>query len=458
MSKGHTIPLLRLARLLLSRGLAAVTVITTPANRPFIAASLSDTAASILDIPFPENAPFIPAGVESTDHLPSVSLFFHLANATKLMRPHFDRTLLTLQPPVSFIISDGFLGWTLHSAKTLGVPRLVFYGMSNHAMTVSREVAVNDLASVPRSSDDEPFPIPSFPWVQLTRNDLDETFLTRRGPQYDFVVEQAIATDQSHGLLVNSFRELEPFFVDFWNDKCRPKAWCVGPFCLAQPNPATRNKNQLQQPKAAYYLGWLDRKLAEGKSVVYVAFGSQADISTEQIREIAVGLEESGANFLWVVRKNQGLGIGKEGEERVVKEGRGLIVREWVDQREVLGHRSVEGFVSHCGWNSVTESLCAGVAVAAWPMMAEQHLNARLVVDELRVGVRVETCDGSVRGFVRREGLRKTVKELMEGEKGREARKRAKEVAEAARKAVEEGGSSWRTLELLVQDACQKKT
>jgi hypothetical protein len=43
-------------------------------------------------------------------------------------------------------------------------------------------------------------------------------------------------------------------------------------------------------------------------------------------------------------------------------------------------------FVSHCGWNSVAE----------------------------REG---ETCDGSVRGFVRWDGLKKAVRELMEGEK-----------------------------------------
>ncbi|CAN1320438.1 UDP-glycosyltransferase 90A1 [Linum perenne] len=96
------------------------------------------------------------------------------------------------------------------------------------------------------------------------------------------------------------------------------------------------------------------------------------------------------------------------------------MVREWVDQREILSHPSVKGFLSHCGLNSMMESVSAGVPILAWPMQAEQPLNARMVSEEIKVGLRVETCDRS-------EGLSKMVKELMEGEKGKEVRKNAKE-------------------------------
>ncbi|KAL0014280.1 hypothetical protein SO802_001349 [Lithocarpus litseifolius] len=91
-------------------------------------------------------------------------------------------------------------------------------------------------------------------------------------------------------------------------------------------------------------------------------------------------------------------------------------------------------------------------------MIAEQPLNARMVVEEIKVGLRVETCDGSVRGFVKWEGLEKMVKELMEGEKGKEVRKKSKELAEMAKKAMEEGGSSKCALDLLIDETCGKKT
>ena len=161
-------------------------------------------------------------------------------------------------------------------------------------------------------------------------------------------------------------------------------------------------------------------------------------------------------NFLWVIRKSESEISDDKFEERV--KDRGILVREWVHQREILMHESVQGFLSHCGWNSVLESICAGVPILAWPMMAEQPLNARMVVEEIKVGLRVETCNGSVRGFVKWEGLEKMVKELMEKEKGKEVRKKSKEVAQMAKKTMEEAGSSKCTLDLLVDEICGKKT
>ncbi|KAA8548080.1 hypothetical protein F0562_004659 [Nyssa sinensis] len=370
MSKGHIIPILHLARLLLHRN-AAVTIFTTPANRPFISQSLADTDTSVIDLPFPDNIDGVPAGVESTDRLPSMSSFVPFANATKLIQPHFELALQTL-PNVHCIISDGFLGWTLQSASKFGIPRLVYYGMSNYSMTVSRSVGMNRLLSGPES-DDEPVTVPEFPWIKLTRNDFEAPFNERepKGPHLEFIIEQSIATTKSY------------------------------------------------------------------------------EISSEQLREISIGLEESKVNFLWVVRKNQPEVF--DGFEERVKE-RGIVVREWVDQRGILGHESVQGFLSHCGWNSVVESVCAKVPILAWPMMAEQHLNARMVAEEIKVGLRVETSNGSVRGFVKREGLEKMVRELMEGEMGKEVRKKVKEVGDAARKAMENGGSSWRTLNQLMDE------
>lgn len=63
----------------------------------------------------------------------------------------------------------------------------------------------------------------------------------------------------------------------------------------------------------------------------------------------------------------------------------------------------------------------------------------------------METCDGSVKGFVKSGRLEKTAKELMEGEKGEEVRKKVKELADLANKAVK-GGGSWRTLQSLMDE------
>ncbi|KAL0366634.1 UNVERIFIED_CONTAM: UDP-glycosyltransferase 90A1 [Sesamum radiatum] len=183
----------------------------------------------------------------------------------------------------------------------------------------------------------------------------------------------------------------------------------------------------------------------EGKPVLYVAFGTQVEISTAQFREIQIGLEKSAVNFLWLVRKNASE-LEEGFEERV--RSRGMVVKEWVDQREILEHETVRGFLCHCGWSSVMESICAKVPILAWPMMWEQPLNARMVVDVAGVGLRVESCNG----FVDSEVLAKAAKELMEGGAGEKVRKKAEEVGRAAVKAVEEGGSSWKALDQLINE------
>uniref|UniRef100_A0A2N9I7M5 Glycosyltransferase n=1 Tax=Fagus sylvatica TaxID=28930 RepID=A0A2N9I7M5_FAGSY len=447
MSKGHIIPILHLARLLLHRHLS-VTIFTTPANRPFIVQYLNDTTASILDLPFSHNVADIPTGMESTDKLPSMSLFYSFAKATKVMQPDFENALLTL-PPVSFIVSDGFLWWTLESASKFNIPRFVFNGMSYYSMSMLNTVATNRLF-FGLESDDELITVTQFPWIKVTRNDFEPVFTEPepKGLKFEVINEIVIATANSYGIVFNSFYELESMFVEYWNRECPPKAWSLGPLCLVeQPKIRTEPNNK------PIWVQWLDKKLDKGSPVLYIAFGTQAEISPAQLKEIAIGLEESKVNFLWMIRKSASE-ISDGFEERV--KDRGIVVREWVDQREILMHESVKGFLSHCGWNSVLESICAGVPILAWPMMAEQPLNARMVVEEIKVGLRVETCDGSVRGFVKWEGLEKMVRELMEGEKGKEVRKKIMELAVMAKKAVEEGGSSKCTLDLLIDETCGK--
>ncbi|KAH7851356.1 hypothetical protein Vadar_010465 [Vaccinium darrowii] len=348
----------------------------------------------------------------------------------------------------------------LHATSTtvlLGTEKLTtsnsFYPKQNRLLFYRHKFTQqNGLLSGPKS-DDEPFVVTTFPWIKLTRNDFEEPFNSPvpKGPYVDFVTEQFIATSNSYGIVSNSFYELEALYVDHCNLEFKPKTWCIGPLCLAEEvqSSSLQTKTKPCSYQKPTWLQWLDQKLVEGSTVLYVAFGTQARISSQQLHEITVGLEESKVNFLWVTRNSES--ELEDGFIERVKE-RGLVVREWVDQMAILRHESVQGFLSHCGWNSVLESLCAKVPILAWPMMAEQHVNARMVVEEIKVGLRVETSNGSVRGFVKSEGLERMVKELMEGEMGKEVRKKVKEFGEPAKKAVEEGGSSWHSLNQLIDE------
>ncbi|KAF8011448.1 hypothetical protein BT93_J1921 [Corymbia citriodora subsp. variegata] len=433
---------------------AAVTVFTTSSNLPFVSRHLAGTSASAVSLAFPGDVPGLTSGIESTDALPSMSFFPAFANATVLMQPSLEAELQRLHPRPAFMLSDGFLWWTLESASKFGIPRLVFFGMGNYAMAVSWATFFENHLHGP-TAEDEPFNVNAFPWIKLTKNDFERHHsqpLTEENPQLEFLMKVVVATQKSNGLVVNSFQELEPTFLDYWNRERGPKAWYVGPLFPLE-DPVARDP-----PLQTTWAEWLDRKRAGGERVLYAAFGSQVEIPAAQLLEIALGLESSGVGFLWVVKRKESEIIADvdSGFDYRVR-GRGIVVREWVDQRAILVHESVQGFLSHSGWNSVLESLCTRVPILAWPMMAEQPLNARMVAEEMGVGLRVETADGTVRGFVRGDGLAKTVRELMEGERGEAARKKAKVAAEAARKAVEEGGSSWIAQETLMEEVSGRR-
>ena len=108
-----------------------------------------------------------------------------------------------------------------------------------------------------------------------------------------------------------------------------------------------------------------------------------------------------------------------------LKAGRGMITRDWVDQLQILSHRAIGGFLSHCGWNSVIESISAGVPILAWPMIAEQSLNAKLVAEGLGagLGIKIVKDHSGLLGYeVSREAICEGVRELMLRRQGKECK------------------------------------
>ncbi|KAI3891366.1 hypothetical protein MKX03_031462 [Papaver bracteatum] len=460
MAKGHIIPLVNLARLLfLHRNDITVTIFTTQENSAFIRRSLCDTKASIVDLQFPKfTHPDIPQEIEiSADKFPSPSLFFAFANQTKLLQPEFERVVESLHPDVSCLISDVFFPWSLESASKLSIPRYEFNACSNFTVTIYHILANQDF---PVDSNDELFTLaPNFPNIKLTKNDLEpEITDPQPGETTDLFTDIFNATSKTDGIISNSFYELESEFEDYLNrENSPPKVWSVGPLCLAA---APKVANPGEHKNKPSWVQWLDEMLDAEKPVLYVAFGSLAEIRIEQFRELAIGLENSGEHFLWVLRLSSGEDeFMSEFEERV--KGRGLLVKnEWVDQVEILRHDSVKGFMSHCGWNSLLESICESVPLLGFPITADQYWNARMVEEYYGIGVKVVTENGDVRGFFSSECIANKVKELtnIESEKGKEIRKSVKNLSEKARNAMEEGGSSWHALEMLIdQIICGKK-
>lgn len=106
-------------------------------------------------------------------------------------------------------------------------------------------------------------------------------------------------------------------------------------------------------------------------SVLYVSFGSYAHLSRADLTEIAHGLRLSGVNFVWVLRPD--IASSKEAEPLPAgyKDSLGddSIIVPWCSQFEVLPHPAVGGFLTHCGWNSIIESMWNGVPLICFPLL-----------------------------------------------------------------------------------------
>ncbi|CAM0884944.1 unnamed protein product [Alopecurus aequalis] len=447
MSKGHTLPLLHFvtAVTMHHKGLR-VTVVTTPANLAF-ARSRVPSSVHLAVLPFPSLPP-LPPGAESTDALPSASLIPTFLQATTLLRGPFAELMASLSnpsPPLA-LVSDFFLGFTGRVAADAGVRRLVFHGMSCFTMALDKLAGKGLLPSCAGRGDS--FHVPRMPeHLEFTAADLPRGMTNaadHEDPVNKFVLDHEEDDESSWGVLVNSFAEVDedyvvPIFESFYHQP-DARAWLVGPLFLAAGDDVLR---QEQDPEGC--LPWLDQ---QSEPVVYVSFGTQAHVADEQLDELARGLARSGHPFLWAVRSETWSPPADMGPHC------GRVVRGWVPQRSVLAHRAVGGFVSHCGWNSVMESLVAGKPVLAWPMMFDQPTNAKHVADIIGAGIRMSTDVVDEAVVVGGDELEKKVRRLMDAgsEEGRQIRERAAWAQRAAMSAVSDGGTSRMALLKLLEE------
>ncbi|KAE8714456.1 putative Trichome birefringence-like 43 [Hibiscus syriacus] len=203
----------------------------------------------------------------------------------------------------------------------------------------------------------------------------------------------------------------------------------------------------LFKPEIDICANWLNSK--KTGSVVYVSFESLAAPGEDQMEELAMGLKRSGRNFLWVVRESEQKKIPANFIEETSEKG---LVVSWSPQLEVLGHKAVGCFMSHCGWNSMMEALSLGVPMVAPPHWTDQTTNAKFIADVWRVGIRAE-IDGE--GIIGKEEIERCIREVMDGDQSEEMKRNAMNWKKSATDAVSEGGSSENNIiEFIAQLTC----
>ena len=253
---------------------------------------------------------------------------------------------------------------------------------------------------------------------------------------------------KAHYLLFPTVFELDPQAINALKVEFSFPIYTIGPAIpytniLSHHSVVDQSSQQDQ-----HYLQWLDRQ--PRGSVLYIALGSFLSVSSTQMDEIAAGLRESGVRFLWVVRREA------DRIRELVSCGGGVmgLVVPWCDQLTVLCHASVAGFWSHCGWNSVKEGVFAGVPFLTLPIISDQFLNSKVIVEDWKIGWRVKRDQLS--GLVGREEIAGLVSKFMclesDDHEAQELRRRVRELREICHCAIGQDGSSESNINAFLRD------
>lgn len=454
--QGHVIPFVNLAIKLASRGFT-ITFVNTESIHHQISRSQPSTAGddiftgarnSGLDIRYRTVCDGLPLGFDrSLNHDQFMECILHVFSA------HVDELVGDIcrsdSPPVNCLIADTFYVWPSMIAKKHGLVNISFWTEPALVLTLyyhldllrsnghfdSREKRKDVVDYIPGVTSIKPMDMMSY--LQAT----DISTVVHR------IIYKAFEdVKRAEFIVCNTVYELEPRTISALQQK--QPFYAIGPIF---PEGFTKSTVATSLWSESDCNQWLDTK-SHG-SVLYISFGSYAHINKHDVLEIAYGLLLSEVSFVWVLRPDVVSADETDflpvGFEESVK-GRGLIVT-WCNQTGVLLHPAVGGFLTHCGWNSILESIWCGVPFLCYPLLTDQFTNRKLVVDDWGVGVNL----ADIKPITRAEVSEK-INRLMSGQFVVDLRKEIKKVRETLVNAITADGSSEKNLNQFIEDVIAK--
>ncbi|PIA46550.1 hypothetical protein AQUCO_01500237v1 [Aquilegia coerulea] len=428
--QGHMNPMLQFAKRLASKKIKITLVATVSSlkNMPPQVGS-STTLKSIYD-------DFADGGFQGSGGLRGFFDRFQEVGSRNL------RDLITnhqsSKNPIKCLVYDANLPWSLDVAKELGVMAAGFFTQSCATIATYLDMVVeNSLESTKPLRSLEELGLANLP---------DMGTSTGRYPSLmSFILSQFYNLDKADWVLFNSFDKLEEQVV-----KDLVKLYpirTIGPtipsmYLDKRIEDDTDYGFNLYKSTGYICVNWLNTK--DRGSVVYVAFGSAAGLSAEQMEELAWALNQCDTNFLWVVRASEENKLPSSFKEQM--SDKGLMVT-WSPQLEVLTHEAVGCFVTHCGWNSTVEGVSLGVPMIPMPQFLDQFSDAKYIEEVWDIGVRPKVGNS---GLVTRGEMKECIRQVMQGERGEKIRRNASKWKELAKEASDGGGTSDRNIEEIV--------
>ncbi|GLU13102.1 hypothetical protein SLE2022_297490 [Rubroshorea leprosula] len=462
-TQGHVTPLMQLAKLLHSRGFHITFVNTEFNHRRFIRSRGDDAVRGLTDFRFET----IPDGLPPSDRDASQDVPRLCDSTRKNLLAPFLELLGKLNsspglPPVTCIVADGVMGFAMRAAEVLGLPAIQlwtasacgFIGYLQYSELVKRGIIpFKDENFLSDGSLETPLD-----WVAGMSNirlkDLPSFVRTTdvNDIMFDFLGSEARNCLKSPVIAFNTFDDFEYEVLEVIAAKFS-RLYTIGPLpLLARHFSETQDMslNPSLWKEDSDCINWLDGK--EEKSVVYVNYGSITVMSEQHFKEFAWGLANSNHPFLWIVRTDvvtgsDSVALPEEFYNEIKDRG---MITTWCPQAQVLCHPAVGVFLTHCGWNSTLETICAAVPVICWPFFGEQPTNCRYACTTWGIGMEIEPD-------VKRSNVEALVKEMMEGEGGKRRREKALEWKKKAEAATDVGGLSYVNFDQCIAEVLLKK-
>ncbi|XP_057802910.1 putative UDP-rhamnose:rhamnosyltransferase 1 [Salvia miltiorrhiza] len=420
---GHMIPFFELSKRLAAKGIF-VSYVSTPRNLqrlPPIPSALQ-AKMELLEIQM-HPVDGLPENCEATIDIQNVQMPF-LKKAHDMLAEPFDHLLEKVRPDL--ILVD-FAAYRISEVAAM-------YGVSTAYFSVFTAATLAYMGPPAELKDGKSFTSPEcytkppdwIPFPSRLAHTKEYAALMMRNthvPDASGVSSgQRLAkvVEESSFVLVRSCKEFEGKYLNLIRELYQKPVLPIG---LLTPIPE-ESKNVPIDSSWPDTCKWLDGK--EPKSVLFVGFGSEYKMPLEEIHELAFSLELSRLPFLWILRKPQGvdsLDLLPPGfASRTLRQG--LVVLGWAPQQEILAHPAIGGCFFHSGWGTSVESLAHGHPLILLPMVSDQGLTAKLLVEN-QVGYEVpRNEDGSFSRDVVAESIRRVLLE----EEGEQLRLKAAEL------------------------------
>ncbi|KAL2557081.1 UDP-glycosyltransferase 79B6 [Forsythia ovata] len=385
---GHISPFVQLSNKLSSHGVK-ISFFSAPANVNRIMSMLNDASTTQiipLTIPHVEG---LPPGVESTADLNPTQAEL-LKVALDLMQPQIKTLLSKLKP--HFVLFDFAQEWLPKLASELGIQTVfysVFIALSTAFITVPSRLPEPERYP---TLEEMKKPPPGFPQTSITSvrtfEARDFLYMFKRFHGKPCVYDRVLSGLQGCSvILAKTCNEMEAPYINYVKSQFKKPVLLVGPGVPVPP------ADQLEEKWAE----WFDK--FEANSVIYCSFGSETFLTDEQIKELALGLELTGLPFFLVLNFPSNVDVSTEIKralpegflERV--EGKGKIHTGWVQQQQILAHKSVGCYLCHAGFSSVIEAIVNDCQLVMLPQKGDQFLNSKLVHGDLKAGVEVNRKD-----------------------------------------------------------------